>query len=179
MKIFKNNNAGTHKISIDYLEEEETDYEIFMPWKNSFAGNNFFEWLKTKFNDFEEGLAQTDKNIIIFKNESTIAFRINTEILNICPTVLWNYWKDEIKDAGYALKNSEVEYREKQNTQRYYLKPRLKYKIEREQRFGNITLELNKAEAKPKFIMLKCTWYVDHNFKKADHYGELLKALTV
>jgi len=179
MKIFKNNNTSSNNITYDYLEEEDTDYESFIPWKKSFAGSNFFEWIKSKFNEFEEEGLLNDINLDIFKNESTFAFRINTEVLNICPSILWNYWKDEIKDTGYVVKNSEIEYKEKQNTHRYYLKPMLKYKLEKQQRYGNITLELIKSEAKSQFIMMKCTWYVDRNFKEADNYSDLLKTMTV
>jgi hypothetical protein len=178
MKLFKSNTTKKPKNTIVHLEEEDTDYESFIPWKNSFAGNNFFEWLRSKFDDFHESEMQNDKNIIIFKNQATFAFRINTEVLNICPSILWNYWKDEVVDTGYILKNSEREYSEKQNTLRYYLKPRLKYKVEQEQLFGNITLELLKSDGKAKYIMMKCTWYVDRNFKDASDYKELLKVLT-
>lgn len=178
MKLFKNNNTSTNEQSIEYFQEEDTDYEVFIPWKNDFEGSNFFEWLKSKYSDFKNDDLQEDKNIFFFRNESTMAFRVNAEILNISPSVLWNYWKDEIKDAGYVLKNSESEYRGRKNTLRYYLKPRLKHKIEGEQRFGNITLELIKNKAKPEFIMLKCTWYHDQNFKKADDFSDLFKLLT-
>jgi hypothetical protein len=178
MKLFKSNTTKVPKNIIDYLEEEDTDYESFIPWKNSFAGNNFFEWLRSKFDDFHDDEKQNDKNIIIYKNQATFAFRISTEVLNISPEVLWNYWKDEIIDTGYVLKNSESEYNDQRKTLRYYLKPRLKYKVEREQRYGNITLELLKAGGKATHIIMKCTWYVDHNFKPANDYQELLKALT-
>lgn len=178
MKLFKSNTTKVPKSIIDFFEEEDTDYESFIPWKNSFAGNNFFEWLRSKFDDFHENEKQHDKNIIIFKSQATFAFRLSTEVLSISPSVLWNYWKDEIVDTGYILKNSEREYNEKENTLRYYLKPRLIYKVEQEQRFGNVTLELLKSKGKATYIIMKCTWYVDHNFKPASDYKELLKTLT-
>ncbi len=178
MKIFKNNNASSNDLRIDYLEEEATDYEVFIPWKKEFAGSEFFNWLKVKYLEFSSGEAQVDKNIFFFKNESTVAFRVHTEVLNICPTVLWNYWKDEIKDAGYVLKNSETEYRGKKNTLRYYLKPRLKYKLDGFQRFGNITLELIKNSGKPVYIILKCTWYIDQHFRSPDKFSDLFGLLT-
>ncbi|WP_235296698.1 hypothetical protein [Portibacter marinus] len=178
MKLFKNNNTSTNELSIEHLKEEDTDYEVFIPWKNDYSGNNFFEWLKSRYDDFENCGIQNDKNIFFFKNESTTAFRLSTEILNISPSVVWNYWKDEIIDAGYALKNSETEYRGTKNTLRYYLKPKLKYKIEGEQLFGNITLELIKSGGKPTYIMLKCTWYSDSNFKAAKNFSELFRVLT-
>ena len=47
-----------------------------------------------KYSDFKNDDLQEDKNIFFFRNESTMAFRVNAEILNISPSVLWNYWKD-------------------------------------------------------------------------------------
>ena len=178
MKILKNKNGSTNELKIDFLEEEETDYDVFMEWKKGFAGSNFFDWLKIQYKEFDNSQPQLDQNVFFFKNESTVAFRVNAEVLTICPSVLWNYWKDEIKEAGYVLKNSETEYRGKKNTLRYYLKPRLKFKVEGLQRFGNITLELIKNSGKPIFIILKCTWYNDQHFKKADDFGDLFAILT-
>ena len=177
MKLFQNNNSSS-KNSISYLEEQMTDYEVFIPWKNSFAGNNFFDWVKNRFKDYDEEKIQNDKNIFFFNNESTFAFRINAEVLDLSPHTLWNYWKDEILDCGYVLKNSESVLKDKLTTQRYYLKPRLKFKVEKEQLYGNITLELIKSEALPKYIMLKCSWYSDRNFNDAQPFGELVKILT-
>ncbi|GLR19182.1 hypothetical protein [Portibacter lacus] len=178
MKLFRNSLGSNNQPSFEYLHEEDTDYESFIPWKNSFSGNNFFEWFRSKLSDFEENELQNDKNIFFFKNESTFAFRVNADVLNISPSIIWNYWKDEVLDIGYVLKNSETEYKDKENVQRYYLKPRLKHKVEKEQLYGNITLELLKNEAKPQYIMMKCTWYVDQNFKPARTYNDLLKILT-
>jgi len=178
MKLFKNNNTNTKHLTIENFEEEDTQYEVLIPWKNDYVGNNFLEWLKKRYEDFDNTGVQNDKNIFFFRNESTTAFRISTDILTISPSILWNYWKDEIVDAGYILKNSESEYRDKKNTIRYYLKPKLVHKVEGDQLYGNITLELIKNEGKPIYIMLKCTYYNDANFKPARDFSELFNLLT-
>ena len=177
MKIFRNNAKTTEEVETRILEEQETVYEIFIPWKNSFSGNQFFQWMNDCFKEFEEENIQKDKDIFFFKNESTFAFRISTEILEISPSILWNYWKDQFQGAGYILKNSHSIHKDNVNTLRYYLKPRLRYKVEREQLFGNITLEFIKHNAKPLYIMLKCTWYNDHHFKTAQGYKEIIDLL--
>lgn len=178
MKLFRNNNTSSNNLDITYLDEESTQYDLLIPWKNSYSGNNFLQWVREKFGEFDNNEIQQDKHIFFFKNESTCAFRINTEVLDLSPGILWNYWKDEIQDSGYILKNSEIIKKDKLTTKRYYLKPKLKYKVERNQLFGNITLELIKNKAMPKYIMLKCSWYRDRNFLDAAPFQDLVKLLT-
>ncbi len=179
MKLRRNKKSIPDSSNLTHFQEESTDYETLIPWKNSHEGNSFFQWFLGQFKSFEEGIKQSDRNIYFFKNESTFAFRINTEILDISPSIVWNYWKDEIQDCGYILKNSEEFFKNSLTTKRYYLKPRLKFKIDRKQLFGNITLEFIKNQAKPAYIMLKCTWYKDQNFSDQDHYSSLIQVLTV
>ncbi len=178
MKTLKNNNVSTN-ISISRpFEEESLDYDLFMPWKNSFAGNSFFQWIRDKYDDFENMEVQDDKHIFFFKNESTFAFRIDIDIFNMHPNLLWNYWKDQIKEHGYHLKNSEVLQKEKLNTLRYYLKPSLKIKMENKQLFGNITLEIIKNEAFPKYIMMKCSWYNGFQYENPLSSKALIQMIT-
>ncbi len=177
MNPLQSKQSNENNLHIEYLEESFPDYEVFLAWKDSFTGNQFFSWLEEHFKEFEEDGTQEDPNLFFFTNPSTFAFRVSSEVLDINPYHLWNYWKDKLVENGYVLKNSESIYRDKLNTLRYYLKPRLKFKVEGIQLFGNITMELIKNQGKPVYLLVKCTWYQDYNFKNPEHYSELLKLM--
>ena len=177
MKPLKTNSGKQKNIQIEFLQESHADYDELISWKNSYSGNQFYNWINDNYLQFEEEGIQIDENIFFFNNESTFAFRISTEVLDINPFHLWNFWKDKVIEYGYCLKNSERVYKEKNNILRYYLKPRLKYKVEGEQLFGNITLELIKNQGAPKYILMKCTWYMDKKFGKAENYKNLMRIL--
>lgn len=179
MNPLQSNRSDQNNITIEYLEESFPDYEEIQLWKGSFSGDRFLTWIKEKFIEFEDEGVQNDKDIFFFQNESTFAFRVTVDVMEVNPYHLWNYWKDQIIETGYVLKNSESIYKEKLTTLRYYLKPKLKFKVLGEQLFGNITVELIKNQGQPKYLMFKCTWYKDYNFKEPEHFKTLLDILTV
>ena len=161
----------------EWLEEEFPDYDHIIPWTKSYEGVNFFEWFNNSRSHFISKGQSTAEHIYFFQNESTFAFRVSSQVLNISLRSLWNYWKDVIKENGYALKNSEKLKKKEGIIFRYYLKPKLKYKVDGNQLFGNITLEYMQNDGKNDFILLKCTWYSDRSFKAPDDYGGLLELI--
>lgn len=176
--LFKKNNRDERTPLIEYLEPQDTNYDILIPWKNSFSGTSFNKWLKEHYVVFQNEAVQDDPNVFFFRTNSTFAFRVHTEILDVEPWEVWNYWKDEILDLGYKIQNSVKEEKGNKTFLRYYFKPLLKFKVEKQQLYGNITLELIKESARFKYIAMKCTWYVDKNFKQAKHYEGLMNVLT-
>ncbi len=99
---------------------------------------------------------------------------------------IMDHLKNKVLDFGYVLQSADRRFFEMDNAMRtidrYYLKPKLRtedFVDKRRQLYGNILIELEKVDQKPRNIRFLSTVFSDHKYHEPFPFDDLLDRLLV
>jgi hypothetical protein len=169
-------------------DDELADYER---WKQTLSRRRLLDWLIDQYATFR-AQGRTDGSVSFLDTPSSKGF-----VIHIHET---QYRLDEIRHFFYFLKERilELNYRTQisdrrvfsrndwvETQERHYLKPRTRKQRaaapERgglQQKFGNITVELELRNDEPHNLRLRATTYQDALYADAESFGALMMALS-
>lgn len=186
-ELFKQAEAGSpsnptvHEL-IERSPAEKADYES---WKKTLAKQRLLNWLMDQYAIHQVG-GRLDSAIDFLNTPSSKGFVIHFHETNYSErevTHFFHYLKEQVQALEYRLQISDRRIFPRANwvesQEKHYLKPRNKY-VEGElinQRFGNITIELEKRNDRIHNLRLRATVYNDANYSEAASFDSLIGRL--
>lgn len=168
---------------IERDEPELTDYE---DWKKTLAKQRLLNWLVDQYAVFR-GDGRVDRAIDFLNTPSSKGFVIHFHDTNYSRrevTHFFHYLKERVQSLGYRVQISDRRIFPRstwvETQERHYLKPRNKY-VKGEpidQKFGNITIELESRDDVVRNLRLRATSYRDALYAEAGSFPALMMALS-
>ncbi|PHI18828.1 hypothetical protein CEQ90_15870 [Lewinellaceae bacterium SD302] len=162
--------------------EESADFDR---WKNTLAKRRLIDWLMDQYAVYLSDGRQ-DRSIDFLDTPSSKGFVIHFHETNYTKaevTHFFHYLKERVQSLEYRLQISDRRIFSRsgwvETQERHYLKPRNKY-AEGEainQRFGNITIELELRDDQVRNLRLRATIYKDALYREGENFGALMSAL--
>ena len=169
--------------------EELADYER---WKRTAARQRLFDWITEQYTQFLAG-QQRDHSVSFLDTASSKGFVVHfseTQYRRDEINHFFHYLKERVLALNYRTQISDrrvFSRRDWVETQeRHYLKPRTRHQrktapLERgglDQKFGNITVELELRDDVPWNLRLRATTYQDSLYGEPESFRALLAALA-
>lgn len=166
------------------LVRKESFVKKYNSWKGSPPREDIYSRLSVLFEEvrFEN---EFRPEFYIYSSPQANGFYFN-EKLRIDPIefdFLLDSFRETILGMGYINYTSDVRYTEKstgiQRIDRHYLKPEIDRAAgkPREQKFGNILLELYFLDDKPQYLKVMVSVYSDQNYKEPEGFDVFVKNL--
>lgn len=170
----------------EVISREAASEVAYERWKNTAAKERMLAWLSEQHRVFK-GRGRQDEAVDFLDTPSTKGFVVHffqTQYSKEEVIFFFDYLKElilalnyrsQISDRRIFSRNQWVETQE-----RHYLKPRNTFtageKID--QKFGNITLELEFRDDQVRNLRLRATIYKDALYEEADGFSALMAALV-
>lgn len=169
--------------------EELADYER---WKKTLARRRLFDWLLDQYVQFRAGAA-TDHSVSFLDTPSSKGFVVHFNDTNYGRREInhfFHYLKERILELNYRTQISDRRVFSRKDwvetQERHYLKPRTRHQRlagppERgalDQKFGNITVELELRNDLPWNLRLRATTYQDALYNAPESFRALMMAVA-
>lgn len=163
--------------------DEQLGYD---DWKGSLPCRSLFGLLAEQYAIFQSNPAGIDRALTFLQTPSTNGFALHFDRLDFEKNDahhLLDLLKEKVLALNYRPSHSDNRTWSEQDwvktVQRHYLKPRQSWaegqKID--QRFGNITIELNLRNDQPYLLTFRATSYTDRLYADASDFHELMQAI--
>ena len=180
-----NANSEEKLIRHEPLDRKENFLAYFQKWLASNTKEQMLDWLYAQYQD-HCCCGQAEAAIHFMIIPSVSGFVIHFDESRWRPMdfeCLFDFFKQQFKQAGYRLQLAELKVTEKDGLQeeiaRYYLKPPrefgLAYGEQMDQIFGNIMLTLTKVNEQMINLKLSATSYNDHLYKAPKDFSALMQ----
>ncbi len=170
---------------IERSAEELAGYER---WKSGLGRRRMIDWLQAEYANYLIDPEQIDEAIDFLDTPSSKGFVIHfqktryplQEVIN-----LLDYLKEKVLAMNYRSYMSDVRTYNRpkwvESVQRHYLKPptNLRQPINQKfnQKYGNITIELQLRNEQAFYLKFSATSYRDHLFKNAEDFAGLMRGV--
>lgn len=153
-------------------------------YDNWIKNEQFKERINTISDHYKLKLKDIDQTpgIHILATDYSNGFSISVEDFSLEEMqFLMDYLADKVVASGYRKPQSDVTLKSSGDhaviTEKHYLKPRWDYEAPIDQKFGNILLETQTINDKPKRLKLMANIYSDRNYTKALPFDLLMEVL--
>lgn len=170
---------------IERSEAEKADYEF---WKNTLVRRRLTDWLSDQYAIFRVLPQDVDEAMDFLDTPSSKGFVIHFYKTNYSRrdvTFLMDYLKEQVLALDYKSQVSDTRTFNRPNwvetIERHYLKPRpdFEQKGKFNQKFGNVTIEMQLRNDQPYHLKFQATTYNDHLFKDAHDFEDLMQAVLM
>lgn len=168
------------KRSPEYLQE-------YQRWTNSKCQKDMLAYIANNYKIWKNTPCEQCESIDFLKMKSFRGFVVHfMDLDRDCEEVrhLFDYLKNQIRQLGYRSYVSDIKEFQRarwiEKVERHYLKPPLtsNQNGKREQRFGNINIELLFRDEEPLHMKFSACTYQDSQFSEAEDFEELVVAMT-
>lgn len=168
------------------IERTEDEKEAFQGWKTSLIKHRLIAWLSDQYAMFRVLPEDIDEGLDFLDSPSSKGFAIHFYKTNYNRrevTYFFDYLKEQIRNLDYKVQLSDSRTYNRQNwvetVERYYLKPRPNFEKGKkmDQRFGNVTIELELRDDKVHQLRLQATTYRDRMYSQAEDFRDLMQAV--
>ena len=172
---------------IERSSAELADYER---WKKTLVRRRLIDWLFNQYAIYQALPLDIDEALDFLDTPSSKGFVIHfaqTRYSRRDATFFFDYLKEKVRELGYRTQVSDTRTYNRPNwvetVARHYLKPRPTFQMEEQasgkfnQKFGNITIELEIRDEQVHNLRFRATSYNDHLYEEAEGFGELMKQL--
>jgi hypothetical protein len=177
--------SPAHPAIHELIERSAEDQLDYQQWKTTLSKQRLLDWLIDQYAVFLSDGRQ-DRAIDFLDTPSSKGFVMHfheTQYSEREITHFFDYLKERVQALNYRsdISDRRVFSRAQwvESQERHYLKPRNKY-VENEainQRFGNITIELEKRDDQVRNLRLRATIYKDALYQEAKTFPSLMMAL--
>lgn len=176
----------------EMIERDQAELTDYGNWKRTLARRRLLDWLIDQYVQFRAGRG-TDETVSFLDTPSSKGFVIHFRETNYNEREIrhfFHYLKERILDLDYRTQISDRRKFSREDwvetQERHYLKPRTKDQrmaatVERgslDQKFGNITVELELRDDLPWNLRLRATTYQDSLYNEPESFRALLMAVT-
>ena len=169
--------------------QEQADYER---WKRTLARKRLLDWLTQAYASFL-ATGQGDPAVAFLDTPSSKGFVIHLSETQYGLTEMrhfFHYLKERMTDLNYRVQVSDRRIYNRpdwvETQERHYLKPRTRKQRmngpvargDLDQRFGNVTVELELRDDRPWNLRLRATTYQDALYNEPESFRGLLMALA-
>lgn len=170
---------------IERSEAEKSDYEF---WKTTLVRRRLIDWLSDQYAIFRVLPQDVDEAMDFLNTPSSKGFVIHFYKTNYSRrdvTFLMDYLKEQVLALDYKTQVSDTRTFNRPNwvetIERHYLKPRpdFEQKGKFNQKFGNVTIEMQLRNDQPYHLKFQATTYNDHLFKDAHDFEDLMQAVLM
>ncbi|THH36347.1 hypothetical protein [Neolewinella litorea] len=186
------NSSPTEPAVHEMIERDPAELEQYERWKKTLARRRLFDWLTDQYAIFQTG-RPTDQAISFLDTPSSKGFVIHFNDTHYSREEIghfFHYLKERILELNYRTQISDrrVFSREDwvETQERHYLKPRTRHQREAgppqrgelDQKFGNITVELELRNDQPWNLRLRATTYQDALYNEPETFRALMVAIA-
>jgi hypothetical protein len=175
----------------EVLERDEEELRIYERWKQTLARRRLLDWLVDQYAVYR-AQGRTDGSVSFLDTASSKGFVVHVHETHYSLTEIrhfFYYLKERILELNYRTQISDRRVFSRndwvETQERHYLKPRTRKQreavVERgglEQKFGNITVELELRNDVPHNLRLRATTYQDALYADPESFGALMMALS-
>lgn len=179
-------NSGDKPSIHQPLVWSDEDNRRFHQWKLEAGFQPFWNSLKKALEAELQGSSTNTTTVSFWKGQGAEGLIFYFE-KNGAPTAdaqfLFRYCGDRVKELGYVSQLQDHKKDSKGNELlRFYLKPSLKSKLEKEglpwtQIYGNLLLELSLVLGVPETLKIQATSFQDRQYQKVKHFYEFVGQL--
>lgn len=179
------NSSPSQPLIHELISREENSLLDYERWKDTFAKRRLLDWLIDQYAVFKTN-GRLDEAIDFLDTPSSKGFVLHffqTKYSKEEATYFFDYLKELVLGLGYRSQISDRRVFSRnqwvETQERHYLKPRnslVKDKLI-EQKFGNITIELELRDDAVRNLRFRATIYQDALYKDADSFPSLMTAL--
>ncbi len=169
----------------EIISREEASLPAYERWKNTFAKRRLLNWLVDQYAVFKTQ-GRLDEAVDFLDTPSTKGFVVHfsqTQYTKEEATYFFDYLKEVVLGLGYRSQISDRRIFSRsqwvETQERHYLKPRNSFVKDEliEQKFGNITIELELRDDRVRNLRFRATIYKDALYKDANTFPALMMAL--
>lgn len=180
------NSTPAHPTIHEMIERDEAELQDYEQWKKTLAKQRLLNWLMDQYAVFRNS-GRLDTSIDFLNTPSSKGFVIHfhkTQYSKREITHFFHYLKERVQELEYRVQISDRRIFPRstwiETQERHYLKPRNKYTEGKliNQRFGNITIELEQRNDVVYNLRLRATVYKDALYKDANSFPALMMALS-
>ncbi|WP_116106124.1 hypothetical protein [Lewinella sp. IMCC34191] len=176
----------------EMIERDEAELTDYARWKNTLARRRLFDWLTDQYALFQSGVSG-DRAVDFLNTPSSKGFVIHfneTQYTKVEITHFFHYLKERVLELNYRTQISDRRVFSRadwvETQERHYLKPRTRKQrlagpVARgglEQKFGNISIELELRDDLPWNLRLRATTYQDAQYSEPESFRALMVALA-
>jgi len=185
-RLFKKADKHLAKIPVvsESLERSRKEEWSYAEWLSTGKYRYHLQRIRQAIREKKAGL---QPSMEVYLHESSAAngffFCQRSGFSKTCLGYLLEYFKDKMLEQPYYLNNKLRQYEEEpdrvKTTEMYYLKPSLKFQMEKpvKQLFGNVHLEFVQFNDEPEYLKVMVTTYNDRNYDQAKSFEEFLDYL--
>lgn len=152
-------------------------------WEAGSVCASWMERITCAYNVHLAGMDPQDDCIDFLEFRATSGFALHIQNEDLQPNearFLLDHLRDRVRRLPYRLALSDRRIRGREMVERYYLKPPLQVPAPGEpvdQRYGNITIEVQYRCDEPVHLRFMATHYQDRQYSPALDFGELVKEI--
>lgn len=179
--------SASRPIFNEILERSPAEQLDQQAWIGSLPCRRLLGLLAEQYAISASNPASVDASLTFLQTPSTNGFAIHFDRLDFGKNDASNFFdllKEKVLALNYRSSHSDNRSWSEgdwiKTVQRYYLKPRQDWASEVrkiDQRFGNITIELNHRNDQPYLLTFRATSYSDHLYAPPSDFHELMQAL--
>ncbi|PPK88009.1 hypothetical protein CLV84_0972 [Neolewinella xylanilytica] len=176
----------------EMIERDEAELQDYARWKRTLGRRRLLDWLTDQY-AVQQTMGNGDRAVDFLDTPSSKGFVIHfseTQYTKPEITHFFHYLKERVLELNYRTQISDRRVYSRpdwvETQERHYLKPRTRTQrlagpVERgglEQKFGNITVELELRNDVPWNLRLRATTYQDALYGEPESFRALLMALA-
>ena len=186
------NSTPTEPAVHELIERDDEELADYARWKKTLARRRLFDWLNDQYALFQAGRG-TDRAISFLDTPSSKGFVIHFHETQYSREEIghfFHYLKERILELNYRTQISDRRVFSRadwvETQERHYLKPRTRKQRqagppgrgELDQKFGNITVELELRDDRPWNLRLRATTYQDALYNTPETFRALMVAIA-
>lgn len=174
-----------HPAVHELIERDEAELADYAQWKKTLAKLRLSDWLLDQYAIFINN-GRLDQAIDFLDTPSSKGFVIHFHETNYSKreiTHFFHYLKERIQSLEYRIQLSDRRIFSRsswvETQERHYLKPCNTYVegVPINQRFGNVTIELELRNDQVRNLRLRATTYKDALYKDGERFAGLMSAI--
>lgn len=152
-------------------------------WSDSPDCEAWLDRIRCAYNVHLAGMDPQDDCIDFLEFRATSGFALHIQNENLQPgeaALLMDHLRDRVRSLPYRLSVSDRRIRGEGMVERHYLKPPLQVPAPGEpvdQRYGNITIEVQYRRSEPVHLRFMATHYQDRQYSQALEFSDLVRNL--
>lgn len=165
------------------LSRPEGHARALAAWAESPTCEAWMERIRCAYNVFLAGMDPQDDCIDFLEFRATAGFALHIQNESLQPGeagFLMDHLRDRVRALPYRLSVSDRRIRGADMVERHYLKPPLQVTAPGEtvdQRYGNITIEVQYRGGEPVHLRFMATHYQDRQYSQPLEFGDLVRIL--
>ncbi|NJB86636.1 hypothetical protein GGR26_002413 [Lewinella marina] len=186
------NSSPTEPAVHEMIKRDADELRQYDHWKKTLARRRLFDWLTDQYALFQTD-RPTDRAISFLETPSSKGFVIHFSETHYSREEIghfFHYLKERIQQLNYRTQISDRRIYSRENwvetQERHYLKPRTRQQRldgppgrgELDQKFGNVTVELELRDDRPWNLRLRATTYQDALYNTPESFRALMVAIA-